>query len=112
MLFYIVVAGLIGGTIPTIWLILYYFHPNGKSFLFELPAWVETVFVALCPGSLLLLSDPLDNSYSTPVIVVLTNVILYGLIGLLLWVGWYRSRTVLFVLLVVSLIYVYKIYTL
>ena len=112
MVSFMLVGGLIGGIISATWLCVYYFYAEGKTLLFGLPTWVETLFVVICPSSLLLLSDPSDNSVMLPIMVIVLNAVFYSLIGLLLWNGLYRSKVVLMVLMVIFLLYLYKIVTL
>lgn len=112
MFIYILVAAFLGSLIPLAWLGVYYLSKDGQNVLFALPSWVETLFIAFCPSSLLLLADPLDERYLIPFLVIFINVLLYILIGMSIWFGCYRSKVFLFFLLAILAAYFYAIFTL
>jgi hypothetical protein len=96
---FVATASALGAVIALVWWLAYYViggaSPDFRSYLFSVPG-LDTLLLLLWPTSILLLGDPTDSNLGLLLVAATGNVLLYGILGLLLWLGIYRSRAVLF----------------
>ena len=85
-----------GALLPAVWLGLYRVYPVVIESLMS-AAWMGGLLLVLWPSSILMLGDPRDTSVILPVLSLSLNVVLYGILGVLFWIGLKRVRTVLIV---------------
>lgn len=88
----------VGVAVPCLWLLFHWMVLRGNPGLID--SIMETfhfdrVLLAIWPSWILLLADPEEKSVAIPVVSVVVNAALYGIVGWLLWFGFYRHRTVL-----------------
>jgi len=83
-----------GIALPVAWLSVYRIYPAGINWVTSVPR-ADGLLLMLWPSSILLLGDPNDTSMVIPIVSVALNVVLYGILGGLLWLGLKRSKVVL-----------------
>ena len=95
---FVAAASALGAMIAVVWWLAYYVvggaSPDFRSYLFNVPG-LDTLLLLLWPTSILLLGDPTDSNLGLLLLAAIGNVLLYGILGLLLWLGIYRSRAIL-----------------
>lgn len=91
----IVMMGIAGALIPITFFGFYYSLPGFSNWWYGLPWWTSVVRLLVWPSSLLMLGDPLDQSWILPAVSTALNAGLYVAIGFSLWYGYKESKIVL-----------------
>lgn len=79
---------LAGMLVPTIWFGLHWLVPGFDHWwLVDAPSWLEGALLVAWPTSLLLMADPEERNIWIPLISVGLNVLLYGVVGMVLYIG-------------------------
>lgn len=89
----------IGTLLPAVWFAIYYLSPGFRHWWYATPAWTDHLLLAFWPSSILLLADPKETSVLLPIVTTGLNAVLYGILGVLFWIGLKRSKAVLAVTL-------------
>lgn len=88
----------VGAGICLAWWLLYYVIGGSVSgvrdFIFNIPH-IDRLLLCVWPSSILLMADPTDSNLALLLFASACNVVLYGLMGRLLWAGLYRRRWLL-----------------
>ncbi|WP_368564807.1 hypothetical protein [Pseudoxanthomonas sp. UTMC 1351] len=91
----VIVSVALGASIPIVWSLLYYgvggAFPEFKDGLLT-ASGSNTLRLLIWPTSILLLGDPDDSNYGLVLVSVAGNMLLYGLLGALIWMGLHRSK--------------------
>ena len=80
----------IGVVIPAFFLILEHAFLRGNPALSHLVMTTyrfDYVILALWPSSIILMADPKEQSITIPLLAISANIVLYGVIGWLVWLG-------------------------
>lgn len=89
---------LVGVAIPVLWFafdsMMLRGHPRLSNYLLN-TLHFDRVLLAIWPSSVLLMADPEGKSLLLPILSLLANVALYGVVGLLVWLGLRRHRAFL-----------------
>ena len=95
---FVSVASALGTGIAGVWWLAYYViggaSPGFRSNLSSAPG-LDALLLLFWPTSILLLGDPTDSNVGLLLLAAIGNALLYGILGLLLWIGIYRSRAIL-----------------
>lgn len=94
----------IGAAIPLTWMAIYWLALRGNSaIIYSLMSkrHFDRFLIAIWPSWLFFIADSNEQSISIPILSVVVNGLLYGIVGLLVWYGINRHRIVLPVTLVV-----------
>jgi hypothetical protein len=95
---FVSLAVAIGVAIPALWLTVYWLFLRGDPALIGsvMSTYrMDRVLLAVWPSWVLFIADPEERSIAIPVVSVAVNALLYGSLGWLVWIGLYRQRTVL-----------------
>lgn len=85
----------LGALFPLAWLGIYHFVPAFSGWWFKAPTWTGNLLLAIWPSSLLMIGDPEDKSVMLPIVAVVLNALLYGIVGALIRYGFLYSKPVL-----------------
>jgi hypothetical protein len=96
----------VGVALPVLWLLVYWLFLRGNP---DLIRWImesrfDRVLIAIWPSWFLLVADPEERSITIPLASVAVNALLYGVLGWLVWLGLYRNRAMLGVVIATVLI--------
>ncbi len=106
MIRYLLSFGIVGAAVPALWLVFYSVmrQAQGGDGSPLPPLWLESLFLMLCPPSLLLLGDPEESSLLLPALTIIANAVLYGAVGGVIWYGLHRSMITIVVLVIVIIL--------
>mgnify|MGYP001766014874 CR=1 FL=1 len=90
----VMISALLGAAVPVAW---YAIHATvGHRWPDVLDTMhCDVVLMVVWPSSVLLIADPLGENLDVQVMAVLGNVLLYAIVGALVWLGVLRSRWML-----------------
>ena len=95
---FVAIAVVVGAAVPVVWLVIYWAFLRGNPELINSVMSVghfDRVLVAVWPSWVFLIADPEERSVTIPALAIAINVLLYGVVGWLIWFGLNRNRLVL-----------------